>query len=61
MLIKELTIIENPLNEYLKTKYIAIQRFYFVSSNHLLDIILKGRLPKDIEQNFSKLLIMMDQ
>ena len=54
MLIRELTIIEKSLNEYLETKRHAFPRFYFVSSNDLLDILSKGRHPKDIEQHFSK-------
>ena len=54
MLIRELTIIEKSLNEYLEIKRHAFPRFYFVSSNDLLDILSKGRHSKEIEQHFSK-------
>ncbi|KAH0788142.1 Dynein heavy chain family protein [Histomonas meleagridis] len=52
--LRELNIVEKSLYEYLETKRKAFPRFYFVSSNDLLDILSKGRNPKDIEQHFSK-------
>ena len=52
--LRELIIVEKSLNEYLETKRMAFPRFYFVSSNDLLDILSKGRNPKDIEQHFGK-------
>ncbi|OHS95209.1 Dynein heavy chain family protein [Tritrichomonas foetus] len=52
--LRELTVVEKSLNEYLETKRMAFPRFYFVSSNDLLDILSKGRNPKDIEEHFGK-------
>jgi len=54
MQLRELTIVEKSLFEYLETKRRAFPRFYFVSSNDLLDILSKGRNPQDIEEHFSK-------
>jgi len=54
MVLRELTLIEKSLNEYLETKRRAFPRFYFVSSNDLLDILSKGKNPKEIEPHFSK-------
>jgi dynein heavy chain len=54
MVLRELTLIEKSLNEYLETKRRAFPRFYFVSSNDLLDILSKGRNPRDIEPHFAK-------
>lgn len=54
MVLRELTIIEKSLFEYLETKRMAFPRFYFVSSNDLLDILSKGRNPKEIEPHFGK-------
>ena len=52
--LRQLTVVEKSLNEYLETKRVAFPRFYFVSSNDLLDILSKGRNPKDIEEHFGK-------
>jgi dynein heavy chain len=52
--LKELTVIEKSLHDCLETKQRAFPRFYFVSSNDLLDILSKGRDPQDIEQHFGK-------
>lgn len=42
MLLRELTIVEKSLNDYLETKRRAFPRFYFVSSNDLLDILSRA-------------------
>jgi dynein heavy chain len=47
-------VVEKSLFEYLETRWRAFPRFYFVSSNNLLDILSKGWNPKDIEQHFGK-------
>jgi dynein heavy chain len=52
--LRELSVVEKSLFEYLETKRRAFPRFYFVSSNDLLDILSKGRNPQDIEQHFGK-------
>lgn len=52
--LRTLTEIEKSLYDYLETKRMAFPRFYFVSSNDLLDILSKGRHPKEIEEHFSK-------
>ncbi|KAK8861127.1 hypothetical protein M9Y10_012822 [Tritrichomonas musculus] len=54
MLLRELCVVEKSLYEYLETKRMAFPRFYFVSSNDLLDILSKGRNPQDIEPHFGK-------
>jgi hypothetical protein len=50
----ELNIVERSLFESLETRRRAFPRFHFVFSNNLLDIVSKGRNPKDIEQYFGK-------
>jgi dynein heavy chain len=52
--LRELNVVEKSLFEYLETKRRSFPRFYFVSSNDLLDILSKGRNPQDIEQHFGK-------
>ena len=54
MQLRELSVVEKSLYEYLETKRMAFPRFYFVSSNDLLDILSKGRNPQEIEPHFSK-------
>jgi dynein heavy chain len=51
---RELTVAEKSLWEYLETKRMAFPRVYFVSANDLLDILSKGRNPKEIKQHFGK-------
>ena len=51
---REISVVEKSLNEYLETKRMAFPRFYFVSSNDLLDILSKGRIPQEIEPHFGK-------
>jgi dynein heavy chain len=52
--LRELSVVEKSLFEYLETKRRVFPRFYFVSSNDLLDILSKGRNPQDIEEHFGK-------
>jgi dynein heavy chain len=52
--LRELNVVEKSLFESLETRRRAFPRFHFVSSNDLLDILLKGPNPKDIEQHFGK-------
>jgi dynein heavy chain len=52
--LRELNVVEKSLFEYLEARRRAFLCFHFVSSNDLLDILSKGRNPKDIEQNFGK-------
>ncbi|XP_060520898.1 dynein beta chain, ciliary-like [Cylas formicarius] len=54
-LLKELTLCEKALNDYLETKRLAFPRFYFVSSADLLDILSNGNQPDLIQRHLTKL------
>jgi dynein heavy chain len=52
--LREFNVVETSLFKSLTTRRRAFPRFHFVPSNDLLDILSKGRNPKDIEQHFGK-------
>uniref|UniRef100_A0A7N8XYV6 Dynein axonemal heavy chain 11 n=1 Tax=Mastacembelus armatus TaxID=205130 RepID=A0A7N8XYV6_9TELE len=52
---KRLALCEKALADYLETKRLAFPRFYFISSAELLDILSKGRLPREVTVHLSKL------
>lgn len=54
-LLKQLTMCEKALNDYLETKRLAYPRFYFVSSADLLDILSNGNNPKMVSRHLTKL------
>ncbi|XP_039947795.1 dynein beta chain, ciliary [Bactrocera tryoni] len=54
-LLKQLTMCEKALNDYLETKRLAYPRFYFVSSADLLDILSNGNNPKMVCRHLTKL------
>jgi dynein heavy chain len=58
MILRELTVVEKSLYEYLETKRMTFPRFYFVSANDLLDILSKGRNPKKTNHTLAKFLII---
>ncbi|KAM6338976.1 LOW QUALITY PROTEIN: dynein axonemal heavy chain 11 [Podargus strigoides] len=51
----KLSLCEKALAEYLETKCIAFPCFYFVSSADLLDILSKGKQPKEVARHLTKL------
>lgn len=44
----QLNLCQKALSEYLETKRLAFPRFYFVSSNDLLDILSNGNNPSAV-------------
>ncbi|CAH1116455.1 unnamed protein product [Phaedon cochleariae] len=54
-ILKDLTLCEKALNDYLETKRLAFPRFYFVSSADLLDILSNGNQPDLIQKHLTKL------
>ncbi|KAJ8925640.1 hypothetical protein NQ315_009485 [Exocentrus adspersus] len=54
-ILRELTLCEKALNDYLDTKRLAFPRFYFVSSADLLDILSNGNQPDLIQRHLTKL------
>ncbi|XP_076257481.1 dynein beta chain, ciliary-like [Rhynchophorus ferrugineus] len=54
-LLKDLTLCEKALNDYLETKRLAFPRFYFVSAADLLDILSNGNQPDLIQRHLTKL------
>ena len=51
----QLALCEKALAEYLETKRLAFPRFYFASSNDLLDILANGHLPIKVSKHLTKL------
>ncbi|XP_072288151.1 dynein axonemal heavy chain 11-like, partial [Pyxicephalus adspersus] len=54
-LLQRLKVCEKSLADYLESKRLRFPRFYFVSSNDLLEIISKGTQPKQVIRHFLKL------
>lgn len=54
-ILRDLTLCEKALNDYLETKRLAFPRFYFVSSADLLDILSNGNQPDLIQRHLTKL------
>ncbi|XP_043117616.1 dynein axonemal heavy chain 11 [Puntigrus tetrazona] len=52
---KRLAVCEKALAKYLETKRMAFPRFYFLSSADLLDILSKGRQPRQVTCHLGKL------
>ncbi|KAI7806173.1 dynein axonemal heavy chain 11 [Triplophysa rosa] len=52
---KRLAVCEKALAKYLETKRVAFPRFYFLSSADLLDILSKGRQPRQVICHLGKL------
>ncbi|XP_051721899.1 dynein axonemal heavy chain 11 [Ctenopharyngodon idella] len=52
---RRLAVCEKALAKYLETKRMAFPRFYFVSSADLLDILSKGRQPRQVTCHLGKL------
>ena len=51
----QLSLCEKALAEYLETKRLAFPRFYFASSNDLLDILSNGNQPLKVARHLTKL------
>ncbi len=51
----QLSLCEKALAEYLETKRLAFPRFYFASSNDLLDILSNGNQPLKVSKHLTKL------
>lgn len=51
----QLSLCEKALAEYLETKRLAFPRFYFASSNDLLDILSNGNQPLKVAKHLTKL------
>ena len=51
----QLSLCEKALAEYLETKRLAFPRFYFSSSNDLLDILSNGNQPIKVSKHLTKL------
>lgn len=51
----QLSLCEKALAEYLETKRLAFPRFYFASSNDLLDILSNGNQPIKVSKHLTKL------
>ena len=51
----QLALCEKALAEYLETKRLAFPRFYFASSNDLLDILANGHQPIKVSKHLTKL------
>ena len=51
----QLALCEKALAEYLETKRLAFPRFYFASSNDLLDILANGHMPIKVSKHLTKL------
>ena len=51
----QLSLCEKALAEYLETKRLAFPRFYFASSNDLLDILANGHQPIKVSKHLTKL------
>jgi dynein heavy chain len=51
----QLSLCENALAEYLEAKRLAFPRFYFASSNDLLDILSNGNQPIKVARHLTKL------
>ena len=49
----QLSLCEKALAEYLETKRLAFPRFYFASSNDLLDILSNGNQPLKVLGKFA--------
>ncbi|XP_077065347.1 dynein axonemal heavy chain 11 [Siphateles boraxobius] len=52
---RRLAVCEKALAKYLETKRMAFPRFYFLSSADLLDILSKGRQPRQVTRHLGKL------
>ncbi|XP_016337659.1 dynein heavy chain 11, axonemal [Sinocyclocheilus anshuiensis] len=52
---RRLAVCEKALAKYLETKRMAFPRFYFLSSADLLDILSKGRQPRQVTCHLGKL------
>uniref|UniRef100_A0A3Q2GPF7 Dynein heavy chain 11, axonemal-like n=1 Tax=Cyprinodon variegatus TaxID=28743 RepID=A0A3Q2GPF7_CYPVA len=52
---QRLSVCEKALTEYLETKRLTFPRFYFISSSDLLEIISKGKQPKQVTRHLLKL------
>ena len=50
-----MSLCEKALAEYLETKRLAFPRFYFASSNDLLDILSNGNQPLKVAKHLTKL------
>lgn len=55
MIQSQLSLCEKALAEYLETKRLAFPRFYFASSNDLLDILSNGNQPLKVAKHLTKL------
>jgi dynein heavy chain len=55
MIQAQLSLCENALAEYLEAKRLAFPRFYFASSNDLLDILSNGNQPIKVAKHLTKL------
>ncbi len=51
----KLALCEKALAEYLEAKRLAFPRFYFASSNDLLDILSNGNQPIKVSKHLTKL------
>lgn len=57
---KQLILCEKALMEFLDGKRRAFPRFYFVSTNDLLDILSNGNNPTRIMRHMCKVLLAVD-
>ena len=58
---KELKVCQKALNKFLDDKKKAFPRFYFVSTNDLLDILSNGNNPMKINKHMSKIFQAVDR